>query len=187
MRLRYRKQRGAEWCCRTGPTAPISRCVRKPRRRLRFRRDPRLSRGTGFSRRFDLKYRFDTVEFCPAFEDARDPYRLDLKNCAELNIDTEATKAAASTAQQRPVLQDGRLPRCLQPNTDWGVCLRWKNPPAGTPLPLCQLFSVHAPFLQYPVNSLARGPPLHRQGFSGGQDRDFWRGGSRHEYQHWDA
>ena len=103
------------------------------------------------SRRFDLKYRFDTVEFCPAFADARDPYRLDLKHCIELKIDKDATDAAANSLDN-DLYYKTDVP-VLQPNTDWGVCLRWKNPPAGNPLPLCQLFSVHAPFLQYPVDS----------------------------------
>jgi hypothetical protein len=106
---------------------------------------------------FALKYRFDTVEFCPAVAGVRDPYRLDLKNCTELNIDREATQAAAG--QLNNDLYYTTAAQVLQPNADWGVCLRWKNPPPRDPLPLCQLFSVHAPFLQYPSDATPAIPP----------------------------
>jgi hypothetical protein len=117
--------------------------------------------GTQPSRTLGLKYRFDTVEFCPALASVRDPYRLDLKSCIELNIDQEAThnaeQAGASTLNND--LYYTTASQVLQPNTNWGVCMRWKKPPPDNPLPICQLFSVHAPFLQYPADTLTSIPP----------------------------
>ena len=107
---------------------------------------------------FQVKYRFDTVEFCPAKDgDPRDPYDLDLKKCTELKIDADATKDGAGDLNND--LFYAAPAQVLQPNTNWGVCLRWKNPPVKNSLPLCQLFNVHAPFLQYPPNSGVQIPP----------------------------
>ncbi len=123
------------------------------------------------SQQFDLKYRFDTVEFCPAIAATRDPYKLDLKNCVALNIDPEATKAAAG--QLNNDLYYTTASQVLKPNTDWGVCLRWRNPPPGNPLPLCQLFSVHAPFLQYPADAAPAIPPYVIKDSPGGKTAIF--------------
>jgi len=79
------------------------------------------------SRTLALKYRFDTVEFCPTLPGVRDPYRLDFKSCAELKIDREATESAAS--QLNNDLYYTADSQVLRPNTDWGVCMRWKTPP----------------------------------------------------------
>jgi hypothetical protein len=108
------------------------------------------------SRTLSVKYRFDTVEFCPAVAGLRDPYRLDLQHCVQLKIDRDATAAAAG--QLNNDLYYTAEAQILQPDTDWGVCMRWKNPPKGQ-LPICQLFSVHAPFLQYPTDAAISIPP----------------------------
>lgn len=109
------------------------------------------------SQQFGVRYRFDTVEFCPTVAAVRDPYRLDLKHCVELKVDEDATKAAAGDLDNDLFYTTDS--QVLQPNTNWGVCLRSRNVPAANPLPLCQLFSVHAPFLQYPADAGPAIPP----------------------------
>lgn len=116
---------------------------------------------------FSLQYRFDTVEFCPTVAGVRDPYKLDLNHCVELKVDEDAEKDAAGDLDND--LFYTAASQVLQPNTNWGVCLRSKIPPAPDPLPLCQLFSVHAPFLQYPSDAGPAIPPYLIKDTPGGK------------------
>ena len=104
-----------------------------------------------------VAYKFDKVQFCPAAKGAeRDPYNLDLSRCETLDIDADALKGADLNND----LFYSLAAPILQPNSDWGVCLHLLAPqPSGMPPLFCQLFSVHAPFFQYPRGSGSPVPP----------------------------
>ena len=119
-------------------------------------------------RSVEIRYRFDTVEFCPAIAGlTQDPYKLDLNRCTELQADPEAAKDAQKKLNND--LYYRAAAQVLQPNTNWGVCLLWKRPPAGHPRPLCRLFSVYAPFLQYPADAKPAPPPYWIKDTSSGK------------------
>jgi hypothetical protein len=105
----------------------------------------------------NVVYRFDTVQFCPAKAGAGDPYQLDFTKCVDLIVDAPALAGAKSL--KNDLFYRTKSP-VLEPNSDWGVCLHLLAPQRkDVPPVLCQLFTVHAPFLQYPNGADSPIPP----------------------------
>lgn len=117
-------------------------------------------------------YKFDDVKFCPAakFNDHDvDPYKLDMAACVHLEVDTKALAAAKALNNDLYYRIKSETP-VLTPDSDWGVCLHLVAPQRkGVPDTLCQLFTVHEPFFEYPKNQAVQPLPYVVRGSGAGR------------------